>query len=127
MTEYEFSAQHNQTFDALSGALRRFAIMIGLFSVLMAIYGIAGAMKANFNVRNIVLLILGGAVGLVAAYLFTRPLDNFQKITTTSGSDMTELGHALGDLNTAHNMLRAIAAVFVAVKVVGFFLLRTSS
>ena len=119
MAEYEFTEKQNQACDRLARALRRFAIVVGVFAALLLILGISQMIGGAARPLATLGIIVAGGLSIVLAYLFLQPLDNFRNITATKGHDTTELLTALNDLNKAHKMFRLILFLFVLSTLVG--------
>jgi uncharacterized membrane protein YesL len=124
MAQHEFTAEQNRTFEALRAALIGFAGAIGTLAVLMVIYGLVGMSRGHLAGPVILLIIGSSAVALVLAWQFTRPLDNFRAITTTTGRDMSQLGTALDDLCQAHSVFVILVVMWLIVDVAGMLILR---
>ena len=122
MAQHEFTSEQNQVFDSLSGALRRFVAAVSALAALMIVYGLIAVNIGHFGGIVMMLIIVSSALALVMAWLFTRPLDNFRRITTQQGHDMSELGTALDDLSAAQTMFVALVALWVLFDVVGIFI-----
>jgi hypothetical protein len=52
-----------------------------------------------------------------------KPVNNFRRITTTSGKDISELLEALSYLNTSHGYLRLVLALLFAGCLIGMIAL----
>lgn len=117
MSEYEFTEQQNQVLDGLSGALRRLAIVIAVFAAVLVAFG--AVPDASRSIFITIGIIGAGVLSLVMAYLFMQPLDNFRRITTTKGKDLSEFLTALDHLNKAHNMFRLILILLVLAQSAG--------
>ena len=121
MSEYEFTNEQNEIFSKLANALQRFAIIFGLFGVLLIVMAVADMMGSE-PTKNMIYVgscVVGGAVCAFLAFLFLKPVQNFRSITTTKGQDISELLTALGHLNASHNFLRIVLFFFVAGSLIG--------
>lgn len=124
MAQHEFTADQNRTFDALRAALIGFAGSIGTLAVLMVIYGLIAVNQGHFGGPVMLMIIGSSVVALILAWQFTRPLDNFRAITTTAGSDMSQLGKALDDLCQAHSVFVILVLMWLVVDIAGMLILR---
>jgi len=120
MVDYEFTTEHNVTFDKLSSTLRRFAFVFGFWMLTLIIWGAALYIDGTFPMPQVLAAVGTGSLGLIISYLFLQPLDNFRRITTSKGKDIPELMEALADLDIAHNFLRLIIAICLLVRVISF-------
>jgi len=120
MTEYEFTAEQNVTFEKLYTTLRRFAFIFGIWMLLLIIWGVVLLLDGGRPLLQIIGVIGTGVVGLVICDFFLRPLGNLKRITTTQGKDVAALMRALTGLNTAHYSLRLILVVCLLVRAIGF-------
>lgn len=120
MTEYEFTAEQNVTFDKLYETLRRFAFIFGLWMLLLIAWGVALFLDGGRPLLQIIGVVSTGVLGLVICDFFLRPLGNIKRVTTTKGKDIAVFMHALTGLNTSHTMLRLILIVCVLVRAMGF-------
>jgi hypothetical protein len=118
MAEYEFTDEQNRTFDKLASALQRFAILFGIFGVLMVVLGALNLLSGNGPQAGAAIQALAGVLIMVIAFLFLKPVQNFRRITTTSGQDISELLGAVGHLNTSHNLLRLVLGVMFLVAII---------
>ena len=120
MTEYEFTAEQNLTFERLFLTLRRFAYIFGIWMLLLIIWGVALFLDGGRPLLQIIGVIGTGVLGLVICDLFLRPLAGIRRVTTMKGKDITVLMNAFTGLDTAHNSLRIILVVFLLVRAAGF-------
>ncbi len=120
MAEYEFTTEHNVTFEKLYATLRRFGFIFGIWMLLLITWGVALFLDGGRPLLQIIGVIGTGVLGLVICDLFLRPLGSIQRITTTKGKDISVLMHAITGLNTAHNFLRLILIVCLLVRAIGF-------
>jgi uncharacterized membrane protein HdeD (DUF308 family) len=114
--EYEFSARENQRVLRLHQRL--LWVSLGLFA-LGALLAVGAFSRPRDELLWIQLLagVCFGGLGLV----FWRPLDNLKRITTRSGTDITELMTAMSDLRVAFAaaaMIFGIMAVLTAFGIV---------
>lgn len=119
MAEYEFTTEQNATFDNLYATLRRFAFILGIWMLLLIVWGVTLVFDGGHPLLRIIGSVGTGVFGLVICDLFLRPLKSLRRITTTKGKDIAALMHALTGLNTAHNFLRLILVVFLLARAVG--------
>ena len=120
MIDYEFTTEHNVTFDKLSSTLRRFAYVFGFWMLTLIAWGTALYIDGAYSMPQVLGVIGTGSLGLIISYLFFQPLDNFRRITTSKGKDIPELMEALADLDIAHNLFRLIIAICLVVRVISF-------
>ena len=107
MAEYEFTSEQNETFDKLANSLQRFAIIFGIWGALFVLMGALDFIGATASFGGLIQAIVGIAI-VIMAFLFLKPVQNFRRITTTEGQDISELLSALRLLNGSHNLLRIV-------------------
>jgi hypothetical protein len=117
MSEYEFTVEENKTFDALADALRKFAYTFAVYAVGLIVMGLLGFFAERPLTMSISMLVLG-PITVVLALMFLKPVDNFKRITTTQGQDISELLGALGHLNKTFSLLRVGMAVFLVLMII---------
>ena len=112
MSEYEFTVEENKTFDSLAGALSKFAYTFAVYAVGLIVMGLL-AFVAERPLTMSISMVVTGAITVVLALMFLKPVDNFKRITTTQGQDISELLGAMGNLNKTFGLLRVGMAVFL--------------
>jgi hypothetical protein len=123
MAEYEFTDEQNKTFNKLATSLQRFAIIFGIWGALFVVMGVmdfTGESQAPFG--GLVSAIAGLSI-VITAFLFLKPVQNFRRITTTQGQDISELLTALKLLNSSHNLLRLVLGIVALASLVGVSML----
>lgn len=128
MPDHEFTEREGQVFELLVGAMRRFALTWGLFSILILVTGLivffaeTDVLPDRYSeVLASVVLTIVGAVALILSYLLLRPVDKFRRITTTRGHDMSWLIEALVELAQAQSLLRFMIGITLLGTVVVFW------
>ena len=112
MAEYELSQAENRRVQRLHQRLLWASISLVTLGVVMGVSAHFRATGEQLWVQLIAALFFV-ALGIV----FWRPLDNLKRITTTQGSDITELMIAMKDLRVAFStgaVLFGILAVLTA-------------
>jgi disulfide bond formation protein DsbB len=94
--DYEFSARENQRVMRLHQRL--LIVSLGLF-VLGALLAVGAFSRPRDELLWVQLL--GGICFMVLGFVFWRPLDNLKRITTKTGTDISELMTAVSDLRLA--------------------------
>ena len=118
MAEYEFTSEQNKTFDSLANSLQRFAIVFGIWGALFVVMGILDFIGAATPFGGLVSAVAGIAI-VIMAFLFLKPVQNFRRITTTEGQDISELLAALKLLNSSHNLLRIVLGLIFVGALIG--------
>ncbi|MEQ1802647.1 MAG: hypothetical protein ABL989_12045 [Gammaproteobacteria bacterium] len=97
MAEYEFGDVENQQVRELRGNL----LQVSWLFVILGVIQLATAFTvADPSARWIALA--SGILLLALGWMFMRPLDNFQRILTTTGQDVRQVIIAMKDLSTAY-------------------------
>lgn len=94
---YEFSAEQNKTFESLRAKMLHVVILYVIIAVLQILLFSFGPNSSSGDFPLLILAILH----LILAFVFYRPLDNFQKVITTQGNDIEETLQAIKDMNVA--------------------------
>lgn len=96
MAEYEFTTKENQSVARLHQKL--LWISVGLF-----LLGAMLSIGAFFRPRPELMWaqLLAGVPFIMLGFVFWRPLDNLKRITTRTGTDITELMTAVSDMRLA--------------------------
>jgi hypothetical protein len=119
MSEYEFSDTQNELFEKLANALQRFALIFGIWSAMFVVMALLDMIMPSLDnisggiqsyIGPVVSIVIGIACVIIAV-MFMKPVQNFRRITTTSGTDISELLEALRSLNTSHGYLRLVLAL----------------
>ena len=118
MAEYEFTSEQNETFDKLANSLQRFAIIFGIWGALFVVMGVLDFTGAATPLGGLISAIAGIAI-VIMAFLFLKPVQNFRRITTTEGQDISELLSALRLLNGSHNLLRIVLGLIFLGALIG--------
>jgi hypothetical protein len=107
-TDYEFSSDHDQTFDELGRLMRdvgRFYTVVGvLFGLGCAFELLAGRWAAGVALALAVVTVFQGV-------RTRRAGDSFVEISASQGRDIAHLFDALDDLYAVH---RALGAAYIA-------------
>ena len=96
MAEYEFTSRENQRVMRLHQKL--LGISVGLFA-LGALLSIGAFFRPRAELMWVQLL--AGFPFILLGIVFWRPLDNLKRITTKTGTDITELMTAVSDMRLA--------------------------
>lgn len=107
--EYEFTSEQNLVLATLSRRL----VIVSVLVFLLSAYGFA-----MFLLHGGVFSLVEAIIGVVMAVTFFMPADNFRRITTTQGRDITELMRAFTELSKGWLVVNLVTAVLVAVRVV---------
>jgi hypothetical protein len=110
MAEYEFSQQDNEIFTDLSRWMTTMAVLIGLGGIATVVQFLTGAGGWIMLVQGIVYLVL--------AISFYLPVDNFKKIVSTEGKDITELMIGFSDMDKGWLAANIVTAVLVILAIV---------
>ncbi|MEM7118197.1 MAG: hypothetical protein AAF614_37565 [Chloroflexota bacterium] len=119
MSEYEFTKQENVEIGKMTATLRWFAILFGLYAVSFLIWTIARVVMGEGELIRDIGPAIAGLIAVGVAYLMYQPLDNFKRITTTEGNDISELMTGLKELTRAHKLLRIVLVIFVVFYAIG--------
>jgi hypothetical protein len=97
MSEYEFTAEQNNSIDGFSQKLLHICILlIGIGATLLVF---AHRVATDIDLWH---MTFGAMAFMVLGFVYFRPLDNFKRITTTKGHDVFELMIAMDDLRIAY-------------------------
>jgi hypothetical protein len=109
MTQYEFTEEENRHIDSLRRKVQQVSVLFLMLGVLQLVQSflLTGETERWISL-GAALLILG------LGWLFTRPLDNLRRITTTTGQDIREVVIALEDLRAAYLGAEFIMLAFAA-------------
>jgi hypothetical protein len=104
----------------MSGALRRFAITLGIFAILLLFVGIVfgfrgdpaftdgyGAVAGSIGISVV------GVISLFLCFRLLQPVDEIKSITTTAEQDISHLLNGIKNLNQAHKLLRFMLGLFL--------------
>lgn len=118
--EYEFSARENQRVLRLQQRL--VLVSLGLFAL-----GVLLAIGAFSRPRDELLWVqlLAGISFAGLGLVFWRPLDNLKRITTKTGTDITELMNAMADLRVAFATASALFWMLAVLTAFGIIRLLT--
>ncbi len=100
MTEFEFSDKHNQIIIKVGRRLRYVGIIFMIVAVGDLISAITRVSNEGFALVSISYFVSSILVAIFGIVLY-RPSDNFIRIATTSGNDISELMTALSELRQA--------------------------
>ena len=96
MTQYEFTAEQNKVIGHV--ALR--CVVNAVLLALLGLVGLIGALMSLGDGTPLISIvgILYGIVFITMGVMFFRPADNFRRVTTTEGNDITEIMTGLKEL-----------------------------
>jgi len=110
MSEYEFSQKDNAIFENLTKSMRTF----GVLTIIVGIIGIAATILIYLTISDTV----GSAIAAIISVIILltgitifRPADNFTRIASSAGSDISELMNGLGELNARFGILVWLAGI----------------
>lgn len=98
MAEFEFGDVENQQVRALRGNL----LQVSWLFIILGIVQLATAFTVVADPSARWIALASGILLLALGWMFMRPLDNFQRILTTSGQDIRQVMIAMKDLSTAY-------------------------
>ena len=109
MAEYEFSQEDNKTFQGLSRWMTTMAALIGIGGIATVVQFMTG--EGGW------IVLVQGIVFLVLAITFYLPVDNFKKIVSTEGKDITELMTGFSDMDKGWLVVNFVTAVLVVLEI----------
>lgn len=113
MSEHEFTTEQNKVFSNLYKRMLLMAILV----LVGGAYSIVFALTGSFQL----LLIVSGILYVVMAITFYLPLDNFKKIISTEGQDITELMTALNEMDKGWFIVNVFSVLVLLTYVAYFF------
>jgi ABC-type multidrug transport system permease subunit len=118
LTQHEFDSRQNRIIGDLSRAMRWVGFAFMLIGALYAVAAVTGGIQA-FRKPEMLLSVVFAALAMLfflALGIWTRrAADSFQRITTTSGQDITHLMDALDNLRKKYLVLSAIVKLYFAI------------
>jgi hypothetical protein len=116
MTQYEFTPEQNKVIGHV-------ALRCMVNAVLLALLGVVGLIGALISLGdNVVLIsivgILYGVVFITMGVMFFRPADNFRRVTTTEGSDITEIMTGLNELRGGFRLVSILILALLVLDVI---------
>lgn len=109
MAEYEFSQQDNEVFESLSRWTTNMSALIGIGGIATLVQFIAGNGGWIVMVQGIMYLVFA-----ITAYL---PVDNFKKIISSEGKDITELMTAFTEMDKGWLVTNIVTSLLVILKI----------
>ncbi len=113
MSEYEFSQEDNNIFAGLSRWMTIMAVLIGVGGIATLVQYMAGDRRWTVLVHGIMYLVL--------AIVFYLPVDNFKKIVSSEGKDITELMTSFKEMDKGWLVANIISFVLVILAIMSFF------
>lgn len=116
MTQYEFTPEQNKVIGHV--ALR--CVVNAVLLALLGVVGLIGSLIAlGDNVALISIVgILYGVVFIAMGVMFFRPADNFRRVTTTEGSDITEIMTGLSELRGGFRLVSIMIIALLVLDVI---------
>ena len=116
MTQYEFTPEQNKVIGHV-------ALRCVVNAVLLALLGVVGLVGALISLGDNVALIsivgiLYGVVFITMGVMFFRPADNFRRVTTTEGSDITEIMTGLNELRGGFRLVSILIIALLVLDVI---------
>jgi hypothetical protein len=116
MTQYEFTSEQNKVIGHV-------ALRCMINAVLLALLGVVGLIGALISLGDNVALIsivgiLYGVVFITMGVMFFRPADNFRRVTTTEGSDITEIMTGLNELRGGFRLVSIMIIALLVLDVI---------
>jgi hypothetical protein len=109
MEEHEFTEEENKVFNGLIRNMILLAVMI--------IVGGIGSLSQVRGAENPALMIAEGITYFIMAIVFFLPLNNFRRIVTTEGKDITELMSGFEKIRKAWVLLNIVTAIIVVLRI----------
>jgi hypothetical protein len=116
MTQYEFTPEQNKVIGHV-------ALRCVVNAVLLALLGLVGLIGAIMSLGDATLLIsiigmLYGVVFIIMGVMFFRPADNFRRVTTTEGNDITEIMAGLKELRGGFKLVSSLIIALLILDVI---------
>jgi hypothetical protein len=116
MAQYEFTAEQNKVIGHV-------ALRCVVNAVLLALLGLVGLIGAIISLRDATLLLsivgmLYGVVFITMGVMFFRPADNFRRVTTTEGQDITEIMAGLNELRGGFKLVSILILALLVLDVI---------
>jgi len=109
---YEFNAEEEQEFIALSRIMT-------ILSILFILYGVFGIIF-SLNPLDILSVLYSIAI-ILAGIFFYLPTDNLRLIASTEGNDIKELLQAFKELNTGWDYIIVLFGVLTLIALLSIF------
>jgi hypothetical protein len=116
MTQYEFTPEQNKIIGHV--ALR--CIVNAVLLALLGLVGLVGAIMSWGNATPFLSIVgmLYGIVFITIGVTFFRPADNFRRVTTTEGNDITEIMTGLNELRGGFKLVSILIVVSLTLDVI---------
>ncbi len=116
MSQYEFTSEQNKVISNV-------ALRCKVNAVFLALWGLSSLLKTGLSWGDRVPLlsvvsIISGLVFVVMGVVFFRPSDNFQRVTTTEGNDITEVMTGLKELWGGFKLVSILIIVSLVLDVI---------
>jgi hypothetical protein len=116
MSEYEFSAQNARVIKRVALWLKLLAIILGAGGILGIAIDIARI--GTVSTGTTIISLLQSAAFIALGIVMFRPADNFERVATTEGRDISEVMTGLADINFAAKATIVILILMIALDVV---------
>ena len=116
MAEYEFTEDQNVIINGFSLRLITQSVLFGLFGITQIILAV---LTFNQHIAFVaILLLLQGIFLFLVGPIFVRPSANLRMVTTTEGSDITEMMRGIKKLRFGFFMAVVLAAAIIVCDVI---------
>jgi len=128
MKEREIEAIQHKLYTDLATALNRFAILMGIFSILLFFLGLTFDFTADQTQPDSYMTIFGGTsiivvgmLSLVLCFFLLRAADVFRKKLHRKNKEIAALLLGMETLTKSHHLLRLILILFVLCAALGVY------
>jgi hypothetical protein len=120
-SQYEFTEPQNRVIDDLANSIAWVAGLLVVVAVLYLLTSIAHLVRIGRSVEELVPAV-AALVGAIFFYLLARWLSGaanaFDRVTHTSGFDITHLMNALQNLRKTFGLLAALIQIYVVILII---------
>jgi hypothetical protein len=116
MAQYEFTAEQNKVIGHV--ALR--CVVNAVLLALLGLVGLVGAILSLGEAETLLSIagMLYGVAFITMGVVFFRPADNFRRVTTTEGNDISEIMTGLKELRGGFRLVSILIVVCLILDVV---------
>lgn len=116
MTQYEFTPEQNKVIGHVALRCIVNAVLLGLLGLI----GVIATIISWGNVTSFLSIVglLYGIVFITIGVTFFRPANNFRRVTTTEGSDITEMMTGLNKLRGGFMLVSILIVVSLTLDVI---------